>query len=129
MGGSEDAATRRAGLDGLVVGTCRDPHHLLGVHHDGDQVVVRSWRPDATTATFEGRAMRRIHDAGVFEVLVDAEPKPGYAVTYGWDGGRTHTVVEPWSFWPTLGDVDIHLIGEGRHDRLWTVLGAHARDH
>ena len=26
---------------------------------------------------------------------------------------------------PTLGEVDLHLIGEGRHERLWSVLGAH----
>ena len=59
----------RAGLDGLAAGTCRDPHQLLGIHRDGDQVVVRAWRPDATAATLEGRAMRRIplapHPRGV----------------------------------------------------------------
>ncbi|MGH8829367.1 MAG: 1,4-alpha-glucan branching protein GlgB, partial [Jiangellaceae bacterium] len=26
---------------------------------------------------------------------------------------------------PTIGDIDLHLIGEGRHERLWDVLGAH----
>jgi 1,4-alpha-glucan branching enzyme len=26
-----------------------------------------------------------------------------------------------------LGDVDVHLIAEGRHERLWDVLGAHVR--
>jgi 1,4-alpha-glucan branching enzyme len=26
----------------------------------------------------------------------------------------------------TLGDIDLHLIGEGTHRRLWEVLGAHA---
>ncbi|HEY8058331.1 MAG TPA: hypothetical protein VID94_06245, partial [Acidimicrobiales bacterium] len=26
-----------------------------------------------------------------------------------------------------LGDVDLHLIGEGQHWRLWEVLGAHVR--
>jgi 1,4-alpha-glucan branching enzyme len=26
-----------------------------------------------------------------------------------------------------LGEVDLHLIGEGRHERLWEVLGAHVR--
>ena len=29
---------------------------------------------------------------------------------------------------PLLGDVDLHLIGEGRHWRLWKVLGAHVRE-
>lgn len=27
-----------------------------------------------------------------------------------------------------LGELDLHLIGEGRHERLWTVLGAHVRE-
>ena len=27
-----------------------------------------------------------------------------------------------------IGDVDLHLIGEGRHERLWDVLGAQLRD-
>nr|WP_187361460.1 1,4-alpha-glucan branching protein GlgB [Phytoactinopolyspora mesophila] len=26
---------------------------------------------------------------------------------------------------PVIGDLDLHLIGEGRHERLWDVLGAH----
>ena len=28
---------------------------------------------------------------------------------------------------PTVGDLDLHLIAEGRHERLWDVLGAHVR--
>jgi 1,4-alpha-glucan branching enzyme len=28
---------------------------------------------------------------------------------------------------PVLGELDLHLIGEGRHERLWEVLGAHGR--
>src|SRR5690606_15145470 len=102
----DEPADLAAALDELARGACRDPHRVLGVHRRGAQVVVRSWRPGATSATLDGRPMRRIHDAGVFEALVDAEPEPGYAVTFGWDGGGTHTVTEPWSFWPTLGDLD-----------------------
>ena len=28
---------------------------------------------------------------------------------------------------PTVGELDEHLIREGRHERLWEVLGAHVR--
>jgi 1,4-alpha-glucan branching enzyme len=125
------SVSRTAEIDSLVAGTCRDPHRFLGVHDDDARVLVRAWRPDASSATLEGRPMRRIHDGGVFEAVVEAAPAPGYRVTYGWDGhgGDELTVVEPWSLWPTLGDIDIHLVGEGRHERLWTVLGAHAGVH
>ncbi|MGH9113859.1 MAG: GlgB N-terminal domain-containing protein, partial [Acidimicrobiales bacterium] len=121
-------APREAEIASLVEGTCRDPHRFLGVHDDAGRAVVRAWRPGAATATLDGRPMRRIHDAGVFEVLVDVPPGPGYRVTYGGDGGE-HTAVEPWGLWPTLGELDVHLVGEGRHERLWTVLGAHPRHH
>src|SRR5690349_9334709 len=26
---------------------------------------------------------------------------------------------------PTIGEIDLHLINEGRHEQLWQVLGAH----
>src|SRR6476661_2486390 len=26
---------------------------------------------------------------------------------------------------PTIGEMDVHLINEGRHEQLWDVLGAH----
>ena len=34
---------------------------------------------------------------------------------------------DPYRWLPTLGDMDLHLIGEGRHEKLWEVLGAHVR--
>jgi 1,4-alpha-glucan branching enzyme len=147
---------RAVEVDALVAGTCRDPHRILGVHDEDGQHVVRAWRPGASRATLEGRPMRRVHEAGLFEALVDTGPAPGYRVTYGWGrgdeepgnrgdaehvdvgdagvagaggGGAEHTEVEPWALWPTLGEVDVHLIGEGRHERLWQVLGAHPRVH
>jgi 1,4-alpha-glucan branching enzyme len=38
-------------------------------------------------------------------------------------------VDDPYRHLPTLGEVDLHLIGEGRHEELWRVLGAHIRDY
>src|SRR5674536_370360 len=39
------------------------------------------------------------------------------------------TVDDPYRFWPTIGDLDLHLHGEGRHEGLWRHLGAHVREH
>ncbi|MGO2112666.1 MAG: 1,4-alpha-glucan branching enzyme, partial [Pseudoclavibacter sp.] len=36
---------------------------------------------------------------------------------------------DPYRFTPTVGDLDLYLLGEGRHERLWDVLGANVRDH
>ncbi len=34
----------------------------------------------------------------------------------------------PHLFAPTLGEMDLHLVNEGRHEQLWQVLGAHSRE-
>ena len=48
-------------------------------------------------------------------------------VEYG--DGVEHEQDDPYRFAPTLGEIDRHLINEGRHEQLWTVLGAHVRHY
>ena len=36
---------------------------------------------------------------------------------------------DPYRFLPTLGEIDLHLINEGRHEQLWEVLGAHVHHY
>ena len=63
--------------------------------------------------------MTRVHPDGVFETTV-----PGTVLDYRLDvDGAVHD--DPYRFPPTLGELDLHLIAEGRHESLWTVLGAH----
>ena len=38
-------------------------------------------------------------------------------------------MADPYRFLPTLGEIDLHLFAEGRHERLWEVLGAHPRTY
>ena len=58
-------------LELLVAGEHGDPHHILGVHAEGDDTVVRGYRPGAEAMTVvipDGRRveMAREHPAGVF---------------------------------------------------------------
>jgi 1,4-alpha-glucan branching enzyme len=121
-------------IDAIVAGTSHDPHAVLGAHPGPDGVVVRVLRPLARTVTVvldDGRRYpaRHLHQ-GVFAVTLPVTQVPGYrlAVSYpgpdGADGAETVTD-DPYRFLPTLGEVDLHLIGEGRHEELWQVLGAH----
>ena len=52
----------------------------------------------------------------------------GCAVGYFTTDGNTYTVRDPYAFLPTLGELDIHLVMEGRHEDLYTRLGAHVRE-
>lgn len=42
-------------------------------------------------------------------------------------GGHNDVSADGYRFLPTLGELDLHLFGEGRHERLWEILGAHRR--
>ena len=35
---------------------------------------------------------------------------------------------DPYRYLPTISEFDLYLIGEGRHEELWRVLGAHVRE-
>jgi len=114
----------------LVEGTHTDPHTFLGPHPGPLGVVVRALRPDASEvlAHVEGGpdvTLTRIHPAGVFEgVLPAAFDVPAYRLEARYASGAAWSTWDAYAFLPTLGPVDLHLIGEGRHERLWERLGA-----
>jgi 1,4-alpha-glucan branching enzyme len=109
------------------------PHAYLGAHPDGDGVVVRAWRPAAASVSVlagDGKPvpMEQVHPAGVFEARL---PKASLPLSYRYEvgyGDRTVTAEDPYRFLPTIGELDLHLVGEGRHEELWERLGAHVRE-
>ncbi|HZH25420.1 MAG TPA: 1,4-alpha-glucan branching protein GlgB [Solirubrobacteraceae bacterium] len=120
----------------LAARSAADPHSYLGAHPDGKGgAVIRAFRPAAsavTAVTAEGErtALASVHPAGVFEGTVKRAELPlayELEVDYGEDG--TFTVGDPYRFLPTLGEMDLHLAGEGRHEQLYSKLGAHVIEH
>jgi 1,4-alpha-glucan branching enzyme len=75
-------------------------------------------------------AMRQVHPGGLWEAPLDPSAV-GYRLeaVYGAPGSPGFAFDDPYRHWPTLGDLDLHLYNEGRHRRLWEVLGAHPRAH
>jgi 1,4-alpha-glucan branching enzyme len=121
-----------AQLDQLVEGRHHDPHSLLGSHSTGDgRTLIRTLRPEATAVEVvvaSGRApLGLVHDGGVFEAIIDGDPSD-YRLDVSY-GSTTSTVDDPYRWLPTLGEIDLHLFGEGRHENLWEVLGAHVRTY
>jgi 1,4-alpha-glucan branching enzyme len=120
-------------IDALLARDHASPHDLLGAHPCNGGVVVRAYRP-AAVAVFalpdDGApvelAMR--HPAGLFEGVIEgARMVPSYRIEVRYPDGNTFTFRDPYSFVPTLGDLDLHLAGEGRHHELYRKLGARAR--
>ncbi len=119
-------------IDRLVAGQHHDPHSILGAHRDGDAVIVRALRPLADSVEVilpdgSRHPMTHVHQ-GVFEVtLKDLETDVmDYRIAAKY-GENVTEVDDPYRHLPTVGEFDLHLIGEGRHEELWRVLGAHTR--
>jgi 1,4-alpha-glucan branching enzyme len=116
----------------LARGEHHDPHAILGAHASVEGTVVRTFHPDASgvqllRAGEEPHAMASLGD-GLWAVLVpDASPPLDYRLRFSFPDGNDWERDDPYRFLPTLGDLDLHLIGEGTHERLWDVLGAHPR--
>jgi 1,4-alpha-glucan branching enzyme len=108
----------------VVEGVHTNPHDVLGRHGD----VVRIWSPGAAAVSVAGEDATVLHPAGLFEAPAPAGDTYTYVVTRP-DGSTTAPLEDPYRFWPTVGDVDLHLFGEGNHHRLWEVLGARATEH
>src|SRR4051794_850485 len=122
-----------ADLDRLVRREHADPHSILGAHeHDGG-VVVRALRPAAANVAVvaggERTPLESVHPGGVFEGVVDGAELPlTYQLEVEYPDAGTVTIDDPYRFLPTVGELDVYLIGEGRHEELWERLGAHVRE-
>jgi len=111
-----------------------DPHAYLGVHPDGaGGVVVRAYRPGAervdVVVAQSHSPLERIHPAGVFEGLIaDAALPLDYELEVHYGDAATFTLRDSYGFAPTIGELDLHLFGEGRHETAYEKLGAHVRE-
>ncbi|HHW82842.1 MAG TPA: 1,4-alpha-glucan branching protein GlgB [Actinomycetales bacterium] len=118
-------------LTTVARGLHHNPHDVLGPHVWDGAVTVRTLRPlaDAVEIVTPSAAYPATHECdGIWVAVLEGAEVPDYRikVTYG---DMTTVVDDPYRFLPTLGEVDQYLIGEGRHEELWKVLGSHLRTY
>jgi 1,4-alpha-glucan branching enzyme len=138
-------------IERLVAGQHHDPHSVLGSHPGQNGVTIRALRPLAASVAAvlpDGSRHPMAHrHQGVFEVTLPethgSVPDYRLEVTYPGQSSRTNSAAaraatapadwqalqdDPYRHLPTLGEFDLHLIAEGRHEQLWRVLGSQAQD-
>ena len=125
-------------LKSLAGAQHRSPHQLLGMHPlgNGSGVVVRTIQPGAQKVEvipthekdkprFE---LKRVHDLGIFEGTTKAANAVyAYDLAVTYDGGFNRQSRDPYSFLPTLGEMDVYLFGQGNELRIYDKLGAKIR--
>jgi 1,4-alpha-glucan branching enzyme len=124
-------------IEAVAAGAHHDPHAVLGIHPDTDAEGARTWtvrarRPLArsVTAVFDdGMRVPLEHvRAGIWEGTRGGA-LGHYELVATYDDGPDFIAEDPYRHTPTIGELDLHLIGEGRHEELWRVLGSHVRSH
>ena len=126
-------------LGRLQAGEHAQPHAVLGAHAFTwgglNGVVIRALMPNANKAEAvleDGRVVPleawAPGLANVFAGFVPGVTPPlRYRLRFHFSDGAIWERDDPYRFMPSLGDVDLHLFGEGTHRRLWEKLGAHVR--
>ncbi|WP_163267718.1 1,4-alpha-glucan branching protein GlgB [Chelativorans alearense] len=116
----------------LVAGRHGDPFSVLGPHASPAGTVLRVLHPHAETAEAidpeSGRTLTKLlrrHARGFFEGLLSKHKSPPrYRLRFS-RGDDVWEEEDAYRFPSTFGDLDRHLLGEGRHLRLYEKLGAH----
>ncbi len=119
-----------ADVQRLVARDHHDPHSLLGAHESKGGVTVRALQPAAESVVVQpaGVELERVHPGGLFEGELRGASLPlAYELEVTFADGNTFTTPDPYRFAPTLSDLDEHLFREGRHEELWSKMGAHVR--
>jgi 1,4-alpha-glucan branching enzyme len=125
-------------LQAVAEGRFHDPHSVLGQHVVAapgvvDPItVIRALRPlaaEVVAVLDNGARIELGHLAyGIWEGFSLLGPMD-YTLETRYQDGVSWIADDPYRFPPSIGELDLHLIGEGRHEQLWDALGAHFREH
>lgn len=118
-------------LNAVSNGWYHAPHEVLGAHVEDGRTTIRVLRRLADRVfieTADGRTEATHEFNGIWRAVLDTPEVPDYRVTavYGDVEDRGD---DPYRFLPTVGELDLYLFSEGRHERLWEVLGSHVKTY
>ncbi|NEB09936.1 1,4-alpha-glucan branching enzyme, partial [Streptomyces coelicoflavus] len=116
----------------LLAGAHHDPHALLGAHPVPGGVAFRSLRPFAREVgvVVDGERHALVSEGdGLFSAVLPLARVPAYTLVVAYEQGEPQETHDPYRFLPALGELDLHLIAEGRHEQLWQALGAEPMTH
>lgn len=112
-----------------------DPFSYLGRHSSGDGVMIRAFKPRAGRMWIlpvdgEPIAMARIEGTDFFEGYWP-HVNFGHRYRFRIENAAGHSWEEEdvYRFVPLLGEMDLHLIGEGNHFEKYRIMGAHVCEH
>lgn len=108
----------------LAAGRLGEPFAVLGPHQGPGGRYLRVFLPGAAAVSAtQGEETQQLQASEPHGLFVGALAEGPYLLTIRWPGGE-QTTEDPYAFGPLLGELDLHLIGEGRHFELARALGS-----
>jgi 1,4-alpha-glucan branching enzyme len=121
--GADDAASISQGL-------LPDPFAVLGPRQGTDGEYLVAYVPGAIRVwAVNDDSMSPLDPHPTNPEVWVGPTVPFYRLRAEYADAATHEWLDPYAFGPVLGELDEHLLGEGRHHRLWDALGAHLITH
>ena len=115
--------------DAIAGGRHGDPFGVLGPHVARSRNLIRAFLPQASRVWVIGGPveieMKRVHPDGLFAAQVDPALAKTYRLRLLLADGVVQEIDDPYRFPALLGELDIHLLVEGRHLRTYEKLGSH----
>lgn len=122
-----------AEMEAVIDGDHGNVFAVLGIHRDkgSKNVFIRAFQPHAKSIEVIGRdgvsrgMMNRLDERGFFQINLGAGDNFSYWFKIENDRGEFYEAEDTYRFRPTLGDIDVYLLGEGSHLEMYRKLGAH----
>ena len=125
-------ATLKSSYESITHGQRGDPFKILGPHSATKNWTVRSIQPQAQAVELVDVndelliKMRSVHEDGLFEAKLPL-PVTTYRLRLH-ENDHSYTIDDPYRFESPFGDLDRHLMREGKLKNLADKLGAHVTE-
>src|SRR5438132_887606 len=119
-------------VSSFLAGKHSDPFRVLGPHRVGNDLEIRVFRPDARKIDIilnqdskRPIPAERTESDGFFcATIAGASRDLDYHLQITrWDGSE-ELLRDPYQYGPIMGEVDVHLFGEGQHWKIYEQSGA-----
>nr|WP_321525746.1 1,4-alpha-glucan branching protein GlgB [uncultured Cohaesibacter sp.] len=129
--------TSRRDAQSIQDGIHSNPFSLLGLQEWEGKLIVRAFVPGASeieVIDYETGSVIAELERDDFAPDLFAKPIEGRTERFAYklrvtSGDHVWLQEDPYRFGPVIGELDEYLLGEGTHQALWKVLGAHVMTH
>ena len=117
-------------IEAIVYSEEDNPHHILGPHVRGNNVLVQTFQPGAMAVRMQVKGgkvykMEQADESGYFVCLIPGKKIPEYTYLVKERNGVEREKDDPYRFAPVIGKKDTKRFGAGIHYEAYRMLGAH----